>query len=241
MHGLDAFFATVKLPSISQVTQALIKTLNNENSSIQDISDIMAQDPALLAKLLRLANSAQFGLPRGVASIDEAIQMVGLAKVRSLSLGASLCNIFPALPGLNQQTFWHSSMACATYAQWLATALDMDVQLAWLTGMMQRLGELLIGQANPHRRWQRSRRCRTCPVAAGNANGAWSAFLKARSAPNWHAAGTFRCRLCRHWNALTTRWWSRPFPDWGRCSTWPVCWRTRRLPMPRPSMICRMT
>ncbi|MBK9442878.1 MAG: HDOD domain-containing protein [Comamonadaceae bacterium] len=149
MHGLDDFFATVKLPSISQVTQALIETLNDENAGVQDISDIIAQDPALTAKLLRLANSAQFGLPRGVGSIEQAIQMVGMTRVRSLSLGASLCDSFPALPGLNPQEFWQSSMACAAYAQWLATALDMDAQLAWLTGMMQRLGELLIGQADP--------------------------------------------------------------------------------------------
>jgi len=149
MHRLDAFFAAVKLPSISQVTQALIKTLNDENAAVQDISNIISQDPALAAKLLRLANSAQFGLPRGVGSIDEAVQMVGMARVRSLTLGASLCDTFPALPGLNQQEFWQSSMACAAYAQWLATALDMDLSLAWLTGMMQRLGELLIGQVNP--------------------------------------------------------------------------------------------
>ena len=149
MHGLDVFFATVKLPSISKVTQALIKTLNDESAGIRDISNIIAQDPALTAKLLRLANSAQFGLRRGVGSIDEAIQMVGMVQVRSLALGASLCDTFPSLPGLNQQVFWQSSMACAGYAQWLATALDIDLQLAWLTGMMQRLGELLIGQTDP--------------------------------------------------------------------------------------------
>jgi HD-like signal output (HDOD) protein len=53
------------------------------------------------------------------------------------------------LPGLNQQEFWKTSMACAGYAQWMASALEMDGQQAWLTGMMLRLGELLIGQANP--------------------------------------------------------------------------------------------
>jgi len=171
MHRLDAFFATVKLPSISRVTQALIKTLNDEDATVRDIGDIMAQDPALVAKLLRLANSAQFGLPRGVGSIDDAIQMVGMGKVRSLGLGASLCDSFPTLPGLDPQEFWQSSMACAAYAQWLAGALDMDTQQAWLTGMMHRLGELLIGQANPQAlaeieklpltpgsRWERQRR-----------------------------------------------------------------------------------
>ena len=149
MHGLELFFATVKLPTMSEVAQALVKTLNDEDASVGQVGAIIARDPALAAKLLRLANSAQFGLPRGVGSIDDAIQMVGMGRVRSLSLGACLCSSFPPLPGLSQQAFWASSMACGGYAQWLAGALGLDVQQAWLTGMMLRLGELLIGQANP--------------------------------------------------------------------------------------------
>jgi HD-like signal output (HDOD) protein len=149
MHGLDSFFATVKLPTMSKVAQALINTLHDADAGVQEVSDIIEQDPALSAKLLRLANSAQFGLPRGVGSIDDAIQLVGMVRVRSLSLGACLCNTFPVLPGLDIQSFWHSSMACAGYAHWLASPLNMDVQQAWLTGMMLRLGELLIGQTTP--------------------------------------------------------------------------------------------
>ena len=149
MSSIDAFFATVKLPTISEVAQQLIQTLNNEDAGIKEVSDIIAKDPALTAKLLRLANSAQFGLPRGVATLGEAIHMVGMSKVRTLSLAACMNDSFPALPGLNAHEFWRSSMACAGYAQWLASAVGVDGQQAWLTGMMLRLGELLIGQAKP--------------------------------------------------------------------------------------------
>ena len=171
MHSLDAFFATVKLPSISEVAHALIQTLNDDNAGLQEVCDIISRDPALTAKLLRLANSAQFGLPRGVSSMEDAIQLVGMSKVRSLSLGACMSESFPALPGLDLQAFWQTSMACAAYAQWMASALEMDGQQAWLTGMMLRLGELLIGQADPQAlleieklphlpgaRWERERR-----------------------------------------------------------------------------------
>jgi len=149
MSSLDSFFATVKLPSMSDVAHQLIKTLNDEDVGVKEVRDIIAKDPALTAKLLRLANSAQFGLPRGVGSLDDAIQMVGMSKVRTLSLASCMNESFPALPGLNPQEFWMSSMACAGYAQWLAGAVGVDGQQAWLTGMMLRLGELLIGQADP--------------------------------------------------------------------------------------------
>lgn len=149
MHSLDSFFDSIKLPVMSEVAHALIQTLNDEDASVIEVRNIIAQDPALSAQLLRLANSAYFGLPRGIGTLDEAIAMVGMTQVRSLSLCTCISAAFPILPGLNRAEFWKSSMACAGYAQWLASYLGMDAQQAWLTGMMLRLGELLIGQADP--------------------------------------------------------------------------------------------
>jgi len=149
MHSLDTFFESIELPVMPEVAHALIKTLNDENASVTQVRNIIAQDPALSAQLLRLANSAHFGLPRGVGTLDDAIAMVGMAQVRSLSLCTCICSAFPALPGLNRTEFWKNSMTCAAYSQWLAASLGMDSQQAWLTGMMLRLGELLIGQAEP--------------------------------------------------------------------------------------------
>ncbi len=149
MASLDSFFANVKLPTMSDVAHALIKTLNNEDATVEEVRDIIAKDPALTAKLLRLANSAHFGLPRGVSSLGDAITMAGMSKVRTLSLAACMSDSFPVLPGLDSQAFWSSSMATAGYAQWLAGGVGADGQKAWLTGMMVRLGELLIGQADP--------------------------------------------------------------------------------------------
>jgi HD-like signal output (HDOD) protein len=149
MTTLDSLFSSVKLPAMPEVAHALIQTLNNEDASVADVTAIIAKDPALTAKLLRLANSAQFGLPRGVGSLDDAITMVGMSKVRTLCLGSCLSDSFPTVPGLDRKDFWRSSMACAGYAQWLAGPLGVDTQVAWLTGMMLRLGELLIAQASP--------------------------------------------------------------------------------------------
>jgi len=149
MSSLESFFGSVKLPSISEVAHALIKTLNDPQASVTTVRNILARDAALSAQLLRLANSAQFGLPRRVGTLDEAITMVGMAQVRSLSLAACLSGAFPTLPGLDRAAFWKNSLACAGYAQWLAAELGVDTQTAWLTGMMLRLGELLIGMAEP--------------------------------------------------------------------------------------------
>jgi HD-like signal output (HDOD) protein len=170
MSRLDSFFESVKLPAMPEVAHALIKTLNDDSAGVTQVSDVISKDPALSAKVLRLANSAAFALPRGVATVSDAVSMVGLHKVSTMALGACLNDAFPAVPGLERNEFWKSNMACAGYSQWLASGLDMDPQVAWLTGMMLRLGELLIGQTNPaalkkieHRprppgaRWQREK------------------------------------------------------------------------------------
>jgi len=88
MSSIESFFESVQLPSIPDLAHSLIKTLNDEDATIDEVSDLISRDPAISAKLLRLANSAQFGLPRGVGSIDDAIAMVGMNKVRTLALGA---------------------------------------------------------------------------------------------------------------------------------------------------------
>jgi len=149
MSSLDSFFGSVKLPSMSEVAHELIRSMNDESISARQVRDIIAKDPALTANLLRLANSAQFGLPRGVSTLDDAIAMVGMGRVRAMSLTACMAGGFPAMGGLPRQGFWQYSMACAGYAQWLAGGLEIDPQVAWLTGAMVRLGELLIGQAEP--------------------------------------------------------------------------------------------
>ncbi len=149
MSDLSAFFQSVKLPVMPEVAHALIRTLHDEDVSITQVRDLVAKDPVLTAKLLRTANSAAMGMRREIGTLDAAISMVGLSQVRTLALTACMNVAFPVVPGLDRTEFWRNSMACAGYAQWLAGGIGLDAQQAWLSGMMLRLGELLIVQAKP--------------------------------------------------------------------------------------------
>ena len=149
MSDLAAFFETARLPIMSEVSQSLVRTLNDPDATASQIETIISKDPALTANLLRMANSAQFGLSRQVLSLDHAITMLGMSRIRSLALSTSISTAFPTVPGLDRKAFWRYCMACAGYAQWLAGGAGLDPQQAWLSGMMLRLGELLIGQRAP--------------------------------------------------------------------------------------------
>jgi HD-like signal output (HDOD) protein len=105
MPDFSALFKTVKLPVMSEVAHALIRTLHDEDASIAQVRDIIAKDPTLTAKLLRAANSAAMGARREIGSLDNAISMIGMTQVRTLALTACMNVAFPSVAGLDRAEF----------------------------------------------------------------------------------------------------------------------------------------
>lgn len=170
MADISAFIQTVKLPIMPEVAHALIRTLNDEDADVVAVRRVIAKDPSLTATLLRMANSALFGLSRSVTNLDSAISVVGMSQIRARALGICMAQVFTLPAGMNRLEFWRYSMVCAGYAKFLANEVQIDEQQAWLTAMMLRLGELLIAQRQPDlldtiekqpcgpgERWQRER------------------------------------------------------------------------------------
>lgn len=149
MAEIGDLFKNIALPVMPEVGLALIDTLDKEDTPVSRIHGLIALDPTLTAKLLALANSAAFGLTRKVATLDAALSLVGLTKVRTLALSACLHNAFSIPDGIDGVAFWRHAVRCAGYAQWLAEEAGTDKQEAWLTGLMLRLGEVIIAQNHP--------------------------------------------------------------------------------------------
>lgn len=189
MISLSSFFDNVRLPTISDVAHSLIATLDDEDASAKQVAAIIARDPALTAKLMRLANSARFGSSRNVSALDDAIALAGMGQIRTLALAACFADAFPALPGLDSDEFWKSSMACAGYARWLANGAGADGGDAWLAGMILRLGELLIYQAAPLAFAEIEQQ----PHLPG---GRWERELRLLGL----SEGQITAELCRRWN-----------------------------------------
>ncbi|RFO98703.1 histidine kinase [Rhodoferax lacus] len=137
------------MPSISRITHALIQMIDGQVVGLNEVCALIAQDPAISARLLKLANSSQFGLPRAVGRLPDAVTMVGLERVRTLAVGAILSDTFNDFPRLDHNAFWRSAMDCAGYAEWLAPRVGIQGHIAWITGLMLHLGQLLISQAEP--------------------------------------------------------------------------------------------
>ena len=80
----------VDLPSYPVVSLKVARETDNSEATASSIADLMAQDTGLSVRVLRLANSSFFGIPRQVDSLREAIVMLGLANVRRLALAAGM-------------------------------------------------------------------------------------------------------------------------------------------------------
>ncbi|MDZ7939071.1 MAG: HDOD domain-containing protein [Rhodoferax sp.] len=146
---ITTLLRSVKLPVMPEVAHALIRTLKDDDADMGDVRRIIDKDPALTATLLRMANSAMFGLSRKVTTLDSALNVVGMSQVRARALGICLANAVRLPDSMSRMDFWRYCMVCAGYAKLLAGWAQTDEQQAWLTAMMLRLGEALIGQVRP--------------------------------------------------------------------------------------------
>lgn len=142
-----------QLPTLPAVVQEVIANFNNADLNTAWLANKIAQDQGLSVKVLRLANSSFYGLSRHVASIQDAITVMGFNSVRSIVLSAGVVQAFPAVPDslFNRQTFWQRSFRVATISKALAQNLKLDNSTAFTAGMFHDIGQLILDLCMPQR------------------------------------------------------------------------------------------
>ncbi|RLM53116.1 HDOD domain-containing protein, partial [Halobellus sp. Atlit-31R] len=153
MISIANFFSDVRLPTISEVAHALIATLDNEDASAKSVAAIIARDPALTAKTLRLANSSAYGLQVKATTIQQAMTFLGFQATRNLIMAAALTGCFPAgrCPGFNDKAFWRHSIAAAACARALARRVRFNADYAFTAGLLHDIGRLVLVARFPER------------------------------------------------------------------------------------------
>src|SRR5438552_4012902 len=99
---MDELFAQLQeLKTIPNIVWEIINSFNHPQLDFTTLAEQICREPALTAKILRIANSAFYGLPRQVGSIQDAVVILGLNSVRNLALAASLTDQKPDLEGFD--------------------------------------------------------------------------------------------------------------------------------------------
>lgn len=141
------------LPSLPTVVMELLADMEQEDVNIDVLAQKIAQDQALTAKTLRLANSSFYGMAHQVGTIQEAIAILGFRTVRSLATTAALIGTFAGSThtNFNVTPFWRHAIATAVCAQELAVHLKLNPEQAYTTGLLHDIGRLvLVTQFQPH-------------------------------------------------------------------------------------------
>ncbi len=143
-----------KLPTLPTSYQRLVEVLRAPNSSIDDVAEVISTDPAMTARLLKLVNSAYFGLQKPVADVARAGALLGIDRIMALVLGPGIfsdCDA-PKVEGFSMEALWQHSLATASAAQRIATAEKMErdaVAAAYLAGMLHDIGKLVLAMGLP--------------------------------------------------------------------------------------------
>ncbi len=146
----------VDLPTLPQVITTLMSLLDDPNSSVRDINNIMGKDPALVAKILKLVNSAFYAIPTRVSSISQAIAILGFKTVKSIVVSASIIGMFDSdNDTFSYQEFWVNSLGVATISRFVISRLSEDPMsgtgaihpdTGFVSGLLSGIGKLVLDQ-----------------------------------------------------------------------------------------------
>lgn len=149
-----------QLPALLPNQMALLKALEDDDISLSDLSKIILLDPVITSKLLRLSNSAFFGMPGKVIDLDEAILLVGTSTVREFTLSQILMSYSSIEPWrqLDLGEFWKQALKVAVCCKVIAGKTLLSPNRAFSVGFMHSLGvlELLAFNSPAHIEWLRS-------------------------------------------------------------------------------------
>jgi len=130
----------------------LVRLAHDPRAKAQEIGRLIERDPALAARVLKLANSPLFPYEGQIADLHRAISMIGTKEITELALTAACVTDFSAVESelLRRGDFWWHSFACALLAQDLARAFGQSSEEAFAAGLLHDVGQMLLFARRPH-------------------------------------------------------------------------------------------
>lgn len=140
------------LPSLSAVRTELLRCLTQDDVDLPKVTRLVAADPVIAAKVLRIANSSFFGLPCQVDSLTQAVTLLGFSGLQSVALASAVMDAFTSSADttwFDHEGFWRHGIATATCAQLLADRVAVNGALAFTAGLLHDLGRLAMVTCYP--------------------------------------------------------------------------------------------
>ena len=138
-------WALKSLPPFPAVALQLLSLLDDTEAPMKKIIDLLRIDPAISAEILRVSNSALYGLSRRIDNVSHAIVVLGTEVVKRLALTVALGRFSHSfLRNQSLRICWDHSVACALIAEELADAMGQPKDPAYTSGLLHDVGRLAL-------------------------------------------------------------------------------------------------
>ncbi|HSA05546.1 MAG TPA: HDOD domain-containing protein [Candidatus Gastranaerophilales bacterium] len=139
------------LPSLPEVVTKVTELVQNPKSSAADLGKIIAHDSGLTSRVLRLVNSAYYGFPKQISSIQHAIMILGFTTIKGLVLSSSIFRIFSPknnlVNSLDYKKFWKHSLLTAIASKKIYKDLFFeDDDNIFSAAILHDIGKLILDQ-----------------------------------------------------------------------------------------------
>jgi putative nucleotidyltransferase with HDIG domain len=143
----DLLKGVVSVASLPGIYLRLSAVVSDPRSSAADVGHVIAEDPGLTARLLRLVNSAMYGFPSKIETVSHAISIVGTAQLQDLALATSVIRLFASMPEslVTMESFWRHSIACGVTARVIASRRrEANVERYFVAGLLHDIGRPIM-------------------------------------------------------------------------------------------------
>ncbi len=151
----DAIKSVTALATLPEVTAQIIAMVEDPRSSAGKLHKIIAHDPSLSSRILKVINSAFYGMSGQVGSVERAIVLLGLNAVKNLAVSASLGQLFRGVKlgeGFSAKDLWTHCIAVGVTARQLAVCRKMsNADEAFVAGLIHDAGMLVELQIWPEK------------------------------------------------------------------------------------------
>jgi putative nucleotidyltransferase with HDIG domain len=134
------------VPSVPTVLAQSLNLMEDPNSNIKQIADLISKDISLSAQVLKLVNSAYYGFPSQITTINKAMALLGFNTIKNLILSVSVKAIMMSNSG---KPLWEHSVRCAVACQMLSKSLGgIDPDEAYIMGLLHDIGKTVMDSVN---------------------------------------------------------------------------------------------
>ncbi|HJW73753.1 MAG TPA: HDOD domain-containing protein [Geothrix sp.] len=141
------------LPPLPQVASQVLRISADPDASAEDLRKVISMDQALTSQILKISNSAMFGMVREVTTLTQAIMTLGFSTIKSVVIASSAKNLYHrGTVGLQERLIWEHALVSAIASRAFAKSLRFArVEEAFIGGLMHDIGKSVMGVKFPER------------------------------------------------------------------------------------------